>query len=224
MKINRAAAVVAVAATVIAGSGASVSAQAADPTGAATKAAGQRGQTPLSAVLTRGGVGFDHNSHDFDVLTAAVLAVLKAKPSSPVSALTDGSVKLTAFLPTDEAFRRLVHSLTGRTIHSEKKVFKAVAGLGIDTVEAVLEYHVVPGTKITAKKALQANGVPLTTAQGGIITVRVTKAPEIRLRDKDPNARNARVILGATDINKGNRQIAHAVDRVLRPVDLPKAA
>lgn len=223
MKINRAAAVVAVAATVMAGSGTAVATQATASAGPGAAVAAQRGQTPLSAVLTRGGVGFDHNWHDFDILTAAVLAVLKAKPSSPVSVLTDGSVKLTAFLPTDAAFRRLVRSLTGDRLHSEKKVFGAVAGLGIDTIGAVLEYHVVPGVKITAKKALKANGASLTTAQGGTIKVRVTKAPQIRLRDKDTDARNARVILRATNINKGNKQIAHAVDRVLRPSDLPSA-
>lgn len=222
MKIKQVAAAAAVAA-LAAGTGAIVPAQAAGSAGTAPSAAAQRGETPLSAVLTRGGVGFDHNGHDFDIVTAAVLAVLKAKPSSPVSALTDGSVKLTAFIPTDAAFGRLVRSLTGERPKSEKKVFKAVAGLGIDTVEAVLEYHVVAGAKITAKKALQANGASLTTVQGGTIKVRVTKAPEIRLRDKDTDARNARVILNATDINKGNKQIAHGIDRVLRPIDLPKA-
>lgn len=222
MKITRAAAASLVAASVMAGSVAALPAEAAQTPGPAS-AATERGDTPLSAVLTHGGVGFDHNWHDFDIVTAAVLAVLKEKPSSPVSALTNGSVKLTAFIPTDAAFRRLVHSLTGKRLHSEKKVFKTVAGLGIDTVETVLEYHVVPGAKITAKKALKANGATLNTAQGGTIKVRITKGPQIRLRDKDTDARNPRVILKATDINKGNKQIAHAIDRVLRPVDLPAA-
>ena len=36
--------------------------------------------------------------------------------------------------------------------------------------------------------------------------------------DRDPNARNPRVI--APDINKGNKQIAHGINRVLRPLDL----
>ena len=43
---------------------------------------------------------------------------------------------------------------------------------------------------------------------------------KVKLRDKDRNSRNARAILGSLDINKGNKQIAHAVDRVLRPIDL----
>ena len=182
------------------------------------------GQTSLAAVLTAGGVGFDKNSKDYDILTAAVLAVLKAKPTSAVKVLTDGSVALTAFIPNDRAFRLLVKSLTGKTIKSEAKVFAAVAGLGIPTVEAVLLYHVVPGATITAKQALKANGATLTTAQGGTIRVRVYRAPAISLWDKDRNSRNPRVILAQTDINKGNKQIAHGIDRVLRPVDLPPTA
>ncbi len=42
---------------------------------------------------------------------------------------------------------------------------------------------------------------------------------QIRLQDRDRNSRNARV--NATNVNKGNMQIAHGVDRVLRPLDLP---
>jgi uncharacterized surface protein with fasciclin (FAS1) repeats len=130
-------------------------------------------------------------------------------------------VALTAFIPDDDAFRRLVRDLTGKAPAREQDVFKAVAALGIPTVEKFLLYHVVPGGTITAKQASRSNGVCLRTAEGDSIKVRVARR-NIFLQDKDPNARNPRVI--ATDINKGNRQIAHAIDRVLRPVDLPPAA
>ena len=46
---------------------------------------------------------------------------------------------------------------------------------------------------------------------------------KIELRDLDPDATDARVRWDAYDINKGNLQIAHGIDRVLRPLDLPKA-
>lgn len=42
---------------------------------------------------------------------------------------------------------------------------------------------------------------------------------QVRLIDADTNDRDARVV--TFDVNKGNRQIAHSVDRVLRPIDLP---
>jgi len=213
----------AVATALVAGAVAAAPAQASS--GAPSPAAKTLGENSLAAVLTSGEVGFDRNRKDFDIATAAVLAVLADNPKSPVSVLADGSVPLTAFIPTDEAFRRLVTSLTGKYINSEEKVFAAVAGLGIKTVETVLLYHVVPGATITAKQALKSNGAVLTTAQTGTIEVRVwSKAKRITLVDKDPDSNNPRVILSLTDINKGNKQLAHGIDRVLRPVDLPKAS
>ena len=175
------------------------------------------GTRSLVAVLTADKNGFDRNRKDFDILTAAVKAVLAAKPDSPVGVLANGKVRVTAFIPNDAAFRLLVRDLTGKTLRNEADVFKAVAGLGIPTVEKVLLYHVVPGVTIPAKVVKRANGAVLPTAAGLTVKVRVTHCG-IFLQDKDPDARNPRVV--ATDINKGNRQIAHAINRVLRPVDL----
>ena len=107
----------------------------------------------LATVLTSDGNKFDKNGKDFDVVTEAVLAVLAAKPDSAVKVLADPSVKLTAFIPTDKAFLKLASDLTGKKVTSEKKAFTTVAGLGIDTVETVLLYHVVAWSKINAKAA-----------------------------------------------------------------------
>ncbi|MEW2145245.1 fasciclin domain-containing protein [Micromonospora vinacea] len=182
------------------------------------------GTTSLAQVLTKDKSGFDSNSRDFDVLTAAVLAVLEAKPNSPVKVLTDGTVALTAFIPTDAAFQQLVREITqARKLPSESAAFTAVAGLGIDTVESVLLYHVVPGATIDGRTALRADGTDLTTALGSSVEVDVRTYlyffRQVRLVDADTDDRDARVV--SYDVNKGNRQIAHAVDRVLRPIDLP---
>src|SRR5689334_628135 len=75
---------------------------------AATGKSKPLGTRSLAAVLTADKSGFDRNGRDYDILTAAVLAVLKAKPGSPVGVLTDGTTALTAFLPSDTAFERLV--------------------------------------------------------------------------------------------------------------------
>jgi hypothetical protein len=40
------------------------------------------------------------------------------------------------------------------------------------------------------------------------------------LIDRDPGAANALVKPSARNINQGNKQIAHGVNRVLRPADL----
>lgn len=191
----------------------------------AAPAAQAQGQRSLAAVLTADGNGtFDTNAKDYDIVTQAVLAVLGAKPNSKVKVLTDGSVALTAFIPNDQAFRLLVKDLTGIAPKSEKQIFNAVAKLGIPTVEAVLLYHVVPGATIYSSAAVKANGAVLKTAQGGTLGVAVYAGPEISLWDKDKNSRNARVILSQVDLNKYNKQVAHGIDRVLRPIDLPPMA
>ena len=79
------------------------------------------GDKSLAAVLTSDGNQFDRNWHDYDIVTEAVLAVLASKPQSPVGILADGSAPLTAFIPTDRAFQRLVRSLTGSTPRTERE-------------------------------------------------------------------------------------------------------
>ena len=180
------------------------------------------GHRSLAKVLTSDGNRFDHNSSDFDITTEAVLAVLKAKPTSPVSVLTKGNTALTAFVPTDRAFRVLVYDLTGKWLVKERDVFKAVASLGIPTVETVLLYHVVPGATITARKALKSDGAALTTAQGGKVTVDVISpfSARIRLQDLDPDDIDPSTVPSLLNINKGNKQIAHGINFVLRPANL----
>jgi uncharacterized surface protein with fasciclin (FAS1) repeats len=176
------------------------------------------GNTSLASVLDVGNAKFDKSNNDFDILTKAAEAVLAAKPNSPVALLADGDTALTVFAPTDKAFKNLASALAGHNVSSESDAFDAVAGLGIDTVETVLLYHVIPGATIESPDALEANGAVLATAAEGKNTkVLVSDAPSIRLRDYAPKFKNAQVILSAVDINKGNKQIAHAVDAVMLP-------
>jgi uncharacterized surface protein with fasciclin (FAS1) repeats len=178
------------------------------------------GTKSLAQVLAADGTHLDHNWYDFDIVEKAVLTVLDAKPDSPVAVLTQGKKRLTAFIPTDAAFRRLVTDLTGKTPKTERAAFKAVASVAdVDTLESILLYHVVPGATITSAQAAKADGVKLKTAQGGVIKVNVKKHG-IRLIDRDPDATNPRLVVRALDINKGNRQIAHGISQVLRPANL----
>ena len=148
-----------------------------------------------------------------------MLAVLAAKPDSAVGVLADGTVPLTACIPTDRAFRRLAHALTGTWYQSEAKIFSVLAGaVGVGTLEAVLLYHVVPGATITYKQALRANGAALTMASGGTVTVKVRSRVFVKLVDADTDDADPYVV--KANINKGNKQIAHGIDRVLRPIDL----
>lgn len=186
-------------------------------------AAAAAGTTDLAAVLAADGPGFDRSWYDFDVVDNAIGAVLAAKPGSPVAVLADGTVPLTAFLPNDRAFQVLAHDLTHRWYGSEEKVFAALAtAVGIDALEQVLLYHVVPGATIDSAAALRADEVALTTAQGGSFTVDVVsrRIPLVVLRDADRNDVNPLLVAGALDLNAGNAQIAHGIAFVLRPLDL----
>ena len=104
------------------------------------------GEDSLAGLLTSDGDQFDKNAKDFDILTEAALAIVAAKPDSPVALVADGTTRATVFAPTDQAFRVLVKDLTGQTIKSEKKIFESLVALaGVDTIEGVLLYHVIPG-------------------------------------------------------------------------------
>jgi uncharacterized surface protein with fasciclin (FAS1) repeats len=175
------------------------------------------GTTPLASVVAPYAASWNHNWNDYNIVTHAIFAVLKAKPSSKVGVLAKGDVALTAFIPNDRAFQILVKQLTGKTLLRERDVFGAVAKLGIPMVEKVLLYHVVPGATITSAQAVKANGAHLKTALGSTIRVAVYAGPTISLWDKARGLRNPRVILSQVDINKGNKQIAHGIDRVLLP-------
>ena len=182
------------------------------------------GTRSLASVLLADGNRFDGNWYDYDIVTEAVLAVLAAKPDSPVGLLTRGEVPLTAFLPNDRAFQVLAADLTGRWYGKESQVFDALAGaVGTDALEAVLLYHVVPGDAITSRDALRSDGASLATAlPGASITVDVVSRwlRLIRLVDNDRNDADPLVNPRALDLNKGNRQIAHGLVLVLRPKDL----
>jgi hypothetical protein len=181
------------------------------------------GTTSLAEVLAADGASFDRNWYDFDIVDAAVTAVLTAKPDSPVKVLADGNTPVTAFLPNDRAFQVLVADLTGKCYHREGKVFEAAATLGIDTIEQVLLYHVIPGATITSRQALRADGATLQTAlPGGTFQVDVISRyfGIVQLVDADPNDVNPFLIPRKLDINKGNKQIAHGISFVLRPADL----
>jgi len=185
--------------------------------------AADMGKTSLASVLTAKS-SFDSDPTNYDIVTAAVLAVLTAKPDSPVKVLADGTVALTAFIPNDGAFENLVKELTGTAPVSEQAAFNAVAGLGIDTVEQVLEYHVVPGTAILSGDALKADGATLNTALSGKSIKVSVKGTVITLGHYDMIAPAPKVILSQVDINKGNMQVAHGIDAVLLPAQVLKQA
>lgn len=180
------------------------------------------GTDSLAALLAADGQKLDKNWKDFDIIEAAVLTVAGAKPETPLLALTDGKKRLTAFAPTDAAFRKLVEDLTGTAPKSEKATVDAIlATYDVDTIESVLLYHVVAGKTLNSTKVVAAakKKQKITMANGATIRVKLMKG-KVVLVDKDKNDRDARAIPKLLDLNKGNRQIGHGIDRVLRPLNL----
>jgi len=176
------------------------------------------GTKSLASILlkdtTEGQPNFDKNGQDFDILTAAVLAVLDADPESAVGLLTDGEVRLTAFIPVDAGFVKTAKALGVEAKTEKGLVNKLVDAFGVDGIEEILLYHVVPGAKINAKAAAASDGAELAMANEQTVKVNVTR-DGIFLKDKNNEVANPKVIV--TDINKGNEQIAHAINRVLLP-------
>ncbi|GAB2676997.1 fasciclin domain-containing protein [Thalassiella azotivora] len=221
MSLSRtAAAVVGTAALAVTGVAAPAAAAPAD---APTSTTAPTGTTSLAEVLAADGADFDRNPFDYDILDGAVRAVLAAKPDSPVAVLADGSVPLTAFLPDDLAFRLLLLDVAHQAPRSEEAVLNGLAtAVGVDAVETVLLYHVVPGATIDSATALASDGADLTTAQGGTFQVDVlsTKGKVVRLKDADRNDIDPFLDRRDLDLNAGNAQIAHGISFVLRPADL----
>ena len=171
---------------------------------------------PLTDVWNLPSAEFDRNSADVDIFTSVFMDVWGQLPESPVQAIANGNTALTAFVPTDAAFRSLVKYLTGKTLKTEQAVANAVMGLGAKTVEKVILYHVIVGDPILSPDALKANGAKLNAASGETVGVSV-KGTTITLIDKVKKYKNPTVILAAVDINKGNKQVAHAINQVLLP-------
>jgi uncharacterized surface protein with fasciclin (FAS1) repeats len=173
--------------------------------------AGASGNT-LNDIVDRSGGGFDSSLADFDVLNAAI------DTAGLDGALGDPSAKLTVFAPRDSAFVRLAKDLGfagGDEAAAWDYLVGALTGLGggdpIPVLTDVLLYHVAPwqlfSDQVLARKQIN-------TLLGANIGVR---SPNI-LKDLEPDIPNARII--AVDIRAANG-VAHVIDRVLLPVDLP---
>jgi hypothetical protein len=171
---------------------------------------------PLTEVLNLSRADFDDNLGDYDIFTYLFMEVWGAKPASAVGTISDGYTSLTAFIPTDRAFRKLTKALTGKRLKSEAKIAKTVMSLGVKAVEQVLLYHVVVGAPIESPTALEANGAVLTSANGQTFKVNVS-GTRIALVDKDKTRKNAIVLLGKVDINSGHTQVAHGINQVMLP-------
>ena len=170
------------------------------------------GHLTLAQILLADGDQFDTNQDDFDIVTEAILA-------TGLGGAAD-TMELTAFLPTDKAFRILVEDAYGLSIKDEAALFQAIVDtLGGDTVRDVLYYHLVAGTVMSGDVVAAGDGAEISRLLGNSFTLdfKGKKIAQIRLTDNEPFLRDP--IVRAVDITAENG-VAHVIDRVLPPVAL----
>lgn len=152
------------------------------------------------------------NGDDFDLLSVAVARVLAARPDSPVGVLADPTQALTAFLPDDDAFvASLAAATTGRVPNENVAAGRLRTAFTAAELEQVLLDHVVVGATLTSTEVLAADGAELTTAGGSTLTVQV-EGGQVSLLDA---AGDVAATVTAVDVNLGQAQVAHVIDRVL---------
>ena len=170
----------------------------------------------LADVLAESGGRFDRTGSDFDVLAALVAHVLRADPASPVSALSDPTVELTAFLPDDAAFSSTVQGLFPGRVPQERVAYnRLVDRFTVAEIEAILLGHVVLGQTLEAADLRALDGQQLTTAAGTTLRIEVRDDGRVAILDQRAGGPDALVV--TTDINVGQVQVGHSVSRVLLP-------
>jgi uncharacterized surface protein with fasciclin (FAS1) repeats len=174
------------------------------------------GINTVSSVLNIDEFALDSNPADFDIFTLLALDVMGKMPNTRLWKIADGYFPMTAFLPTDEAFEKLVKSLTGISYQREEEIYLAVRSLRTETLNKILLYHLVFGDPLLAEDVIAASGTSLTTPRGDTFGV-VYDGTSLTLRDQDTNRADPRVILSRVNLNAGNYQVIHPIDGVLTP-------
>lgn len=172
---------------------------------AATAAAKAPERTTIvdTVIAVSGPSGFD-SANDFDILREAVIATGSV-------GLLDGNRQLTVFAPTDSAFIALANALPGGPVMGEEAAFtKLATTLGVDTIGAVLEYHIAPGERFSGDVVPAER---IRTLSGGFLT---KDAGSITFDQGVPAPASILVGAGLFDIDVDNGVI-HAIDAVLVP-------
>ena len=164
----------------------------------------------------------DNNPYDFDIVTKAALV-------TGADGILAGLDKFTLFAPNDRAFEVLANDLglLGKNYRfsakvDEKRVFEAIASLGIPTVTKVLLYHVVPNAKVTGKDVLSgpfSQRISMANGEKLRVTVlsRSSRFPVIILGDKDGKFFNDSVVRSQINAVETDNTVVHGISGVLLP-------
>ncbi|MEO8329003.1 MAG: hypothetical protein ABI586_03270, partial [Candidatus Nanopelagicales bacterium] len=140
--------------------------------------AAEPGTRSIERLLNRdtkanGTPSYDNDGTDFDILTGLLQAVLADTPDAPVAIVTDGTLKVTGFLPTDAAFARLGENLGLTARNEERLAAKYENRLGLDNVGMILAYHFVPDKRLNEADLATSDGLVLDTAASQTTSVNV---------------------------------------------------
>ena len=94
---------------------------------------------------------------NYNIIGQTVLALAGSGDLSGADVEALGTADITAFLPTDTAFRRLVADIQGKRWWQvrEADVIPALVGaLGLPTIAEVVKYHIYAGGKVDYRTAL----------------------------------------------------------------------
>ncbi len=160
---------------------------------------------------------------EFDVLEAAVLAVEDAGILAAATLLSSEG-QFTVFAPTDKAFAKLAEDLGAGDLKSDDDVVTwLVTNVGLETIAAVLAYHVVDPVAVPfavdSSTVVTLPAAPMFDGNTVGIFAPGKAFRSIQFVDNDPDARNPKLVKGLFDIEVDNG-IIHGIDRVLRPIDL----
>lgn len=135
-------------------------------------------------------------------LDSLVAAIVRADGAAPGLISTLSTVNLTVFAPTNKAFRDLLSALS----------LNSIAEIPINTLTAVLQYHVVPGRVFSSDLS---NG-NVTMLAGGITTINLTNGTGGGPTVLGNGNAGATSNIIATNVVATNG-VVHVIDRVLLP-------
>ena len=138
------------------------------------------------ATIVETAIAVNHQTGEFDDLIAAV------QRAGLVDTL-NGNRQFTVFAPTDAAFERLFAALG----------VDGVSDIPVDTLRAVLLYHVAPGQRFSADVVASSR---IRTVSKGFLT------PSVHGGSAWING--ARIVAADVDASNG---VIHVIDRVLLP-------
>jgi len=132
------------------------------------------------------------------LFTSLVAALTRADLTTDFVSILSGDGPFTVFAPTDDAFTALLNT---------DDAWTTLANIPIETLEAVLTYHVVSGSNVHADQLTDNQTV--STLGGDLVTDLSDGA-----RLETASGQSAKIIL--TDV-QGSNGVVHAIDTVLLP-------